>query len=296
MKERILTIIVTYNRLELLKECVAAVIAQTVSTDVLIVNNCSTDNTEDYLNNITYKNVKSIKTKKNIGGAGGFSVGVKYAIKKGYKYALLMDDDTIAENNVIESYCNKAEYLNDEFSFMSCITKWTDGSLCNMNVQTLDNEWKNRYLTLEHGLIPAKTATFVSYFVNLNVAQKVGLPIKDFFIYADDWEYSLRLGKEKQGFLNVDCFVTHKMGSNLNADISTCPEERIDRCFYDLRNHLYVLRKYGTKREKIGYFFDIQYLLKQTIKGTGNKKLYRIITLLKGTAAGLTFNPKIEIV
>lgn len=46
-------VIVTYNRLSLLRECVSCVLGQTVPfSHVIIVDNCSTDGTGDYLGNL----------------------------------------------------------------------------------------------------------------------------------------------------------------------------------------------------------------------------------------------------
>ena len=48
--KRIACVIVTYNRLDLLKECVDACLNQTVKfSDIIIVNNASTDGTSKYL-------------------------------------------------------------------------------------------------------------------------------------------------------------------------------------------------------------------------------------------------------
>ena len=126
------------------------------------------------------------------------------------------------------------------------------------------------------------------------MAKKVGLPIKEFFIYADDWEYSLRLGKEMPGYLDIDCRVIHKMKDNSKADITTCPDSRIERCYYDIRNHYYVLRKYGSKRNQIRFVMDRLGDFWTIITSKSNTKFRRIKVLIKGFFAGKRFNPSIE--
>lgn len=289
-----LAIIVTYNRLDLLKECISAVLNQLTICDILIINNYSIDGTKEYLELIRNKSISILNLDKNIGGAGGFSMGVKEAILRGYKYAWLMDDDTIPESNALSSLENKAMSINGEFSFLSGFTKWTDNTLCKMNVQTISSNWENYYYRIEEGLIPISDATFVSYFINLAVAKEVGLPIKEFFIYADDWEYSIRLTKIKPAYLDTSCFVVHKMKDNVKSDISICSEERIKRCYFDLRNHYYVVRKYGSSRNKIRYILDRFSDLTHILKSKSKKKGKRIKVLIKGTMSGIFFNPKIE--
>lgn len=45
----IAAVVVTYNRLEMLKDCIEALQKQKYSCDILVVNNASTDNTESYV-------------------------------------------------------------------------------------------------------------------------------------------------------------------------------------------------------------------------------------------------------
>ena len=83
-------VIVTYNRLELLKECIYNCINQSYKFNkIIIVNNASSDGTEEYLRHLTYDNVVIVTSKENFGGAGGYYLGVKEA-KKIIYYLLMM--------------------------------------------------------------------------------------------------------------------------------------------------------------------------------------------------------------
>ena len=69
---QVAAVVVTYNRLELLKECLEKLLSQTSPCDVLIVDNASSDGTETYIKN-TYADNTRIhyrNTGANIGGAG----------------------------------------------------------------------------------------------------------------------------------------------------------------------------------------------------------------------------------
>ena len=90
---KVVAVVVTYNRKELLKECIEALIKQEYNDcEILIVDNASTDGTKDYINQyikenkIIYKNTGS-----NLGGAGGFNYGMKEACKLGCDYIWNMD-------------------------------------------------------------------------------------------------------------------------------------------------------------------------------------------------------------
>lgn len=68
-------VVVTYNRLSLLKECLSALENQTYPIQrIVIVDNCSTDGTSEFLDSLTDTRYLIIHSKENIGGAGGFFI------------------------------------------------------------------------------------------------------------------------------------------------------------------------------------------------------------------------------
>ena len=97
---------------------------------------------------------------------------------------------------------------------MSSIALWKDGSLCKMNIQKLSEKSLEQYKLMEKGVVFADYASFVSCFINVESIKKVGLPIKDFFIYGDDMEYTMRLNTYKPGFVVSTSVVIHKMKEN----------------------------------------------------------------------------------
>ena len=72
-------VVVTYNRKEMLIQCLDAILNQTSEVDkVIVIDNNSTDNTPDYLKEKGYLDNEKIffqKLEKNTGGAGGFYKG-----------------------------------------------------------------------------------------------------------------------------------------------------------------------------------------------------------------------------
>ena len=73
-------IVVTYNRLPLLKQCLSALRAQTVQGfTVLLVDNASTDGTADYIKTLAMPGLVCRNPGENLGGAGGFAYGIRAA-------------------------------------------------------------------------------------------------------------------------------------------------------------------------------------------------------------------------
>ena len=123
--KKVLAIVVTYNRLDMLKGCLSCLMEQTYPCDILIVDNASTDDTGDWcrallssgkvsdhpaaaLHRIIYEN-----TGANIGGAGGFNYGMKKCVELGYDYAWVMDDDSFAEPDCLEKLAQAADKVKE---------------------------------------------------------------------------------------------------------------------------------------------------------------------------------------
>ena len=87
-KEKIAAVVVTYNRKELLKECLDALLRQTYSVDsIILIDNASNDGTPEFLKENGYLDnpkIDYVRLPENTGSAGGFYDGVKRGYKKGF--------------------------------------------------------------------------------------------------------------------------------------------------------------------------------------------------------------------
>lgn len=294
---KIAAVVVTYNRKELLKKCIQHILEQTVdSLDIVVIDNGSTDGTEKDIHDIYADNeqVIYINTKENLGGAGGFSFGIKWAAKKGYDYLWIMDDDTIPEKNTLEEFLNADKALNGEYGFLSSYAKWIDGTACNMNVPRISNNWRvNIDDEFNYSLMQVESASFVSMFVKTEVVKKVGLPIKEFFIWADDVEYTRRISKQYPCYFVYKSQVVHEMGSNQATSIIESDETRLERYKLLYRNKYYIVR-HGAKREKILYWLEIKNTIRDIRRSNCSHKSKRCRIVLGSCIKGLTFKPTIE--
>ena len=290
---KIAAIVVTYNRIELLKQCIEALQKQTQACDILIVNNASTDNTEKVVTELAQQipNLKYRNTGANIGGAGGFNFGMKWAVQDGYDYLWVMDDDCLPKKDALEKLVEADAKLGGNYGFLSSQVVWKDDNICVMNIPRQNmfkavNDFKSP-------LVEVVMASFVSLFVNANDIKKYGLPIKEFFIWTDDWEFTRRLSKVEKCYLVNDSVVVHYSNSNIGANISNDSIERLDRYNYLYRNDVYLWRREGLK----GFIYEFLRLTMHTFRvlvfGKDNK-LKRIKYIFRGTVNGLNFNPKIE--
>lgn len=290
--KKVVAVVVTYNRKVMLKECIEALI-KNKNLDVLIVDNASTDGTYDEIKEYLNDEVSYINTGSNLGGAGGFNFGIKQILNKDYDYCWIMDDDTIVKKDSLKAMIDAAEKLKDKFSFMSSVALWTDNKICLMNVQGVSSSAIENYQSLTNSLLKIDYASFVSCFMNVKYIKKVGLPIKEFFIYGDDMEYTMRLNQVAPGYLNPNSVVIHKMGTNVGINIIDIEASRIDRFTYNYRNLSYIYRKYDPKEYKL-FKLKYYYMIFKILFKSKNNKFKRIRALYKGMKQGKKFNPIIE--
>lgn len=128
-------IVVTYNRLPLLKECLNALIVQKENIDkIFVIDNNSTDETSAFLKGLRGNSIFYVKRlTKNIGGAAGFEMGVQIAMNKGNgNYIWIMDDDTIPSKDASKYLLSAADYLNNQFGFLCSNVRLQNGEAANV--------------------------------------------------------------------------------------------------------------------------------------------------------------------
>ncbi|MDM0818957.1 glycosyltransferase family 2 protein [Clostridium perfringens] len=291
---KVCAVVVTFNRLELLKLCIEKLLNQSKKLDeIMIINNASTDGTKNYLESLNIQNLTVINLEKNVGGAGGFNEGIKLAYKKEYDYIWIMDDDTIATKCALNNLINKINELKSEsIGFVCSNVLYKDETACVMNVPKVKNIW-NTYAS--DGAIEVESASFVSILVDIKAIKAIGLPIKEFFIWGDDIEFTKRVTSKFKGYMVTNSIVYHYMNSNKGVDIVEENGERINRYFYQFRNRLYTHKKRGIKFIIKYLIFVIKTIIKILFRSKGYK-LKKISIVLKGALSGIFFNPKIEFV
>lgn len=300
MRSSVCAIVVTYNRLNLLKECVEALKCSAMETDILIVDNASTDGTEDACKEMISANqsdrgITYCNTGANLGGAGGFNIGLRKAYEMGYEYFWIMDDDTIISADALTELFRAAQNVGEGgYGFLASNVYFTDGTPCQMNHCSISRDW-NLYRTLcVEGIIKVDRATFVSLLVPRLVVEKLGLPIKEYFIWGDDTEYSYRISKKFPCYLAAKSVVVHKISDNRSTkDIANMEDRnRILRMAFSLRNDGCTYRRMGIKMF-VKYTWRTTKKLMAALRAD-HMKLLKMRVVVKGYVKGLFFNPKIE--
>lgn len=197
--EKIATITVTYNRKDLLIKNIESILNQTYKVDsIIIIDNNSSDNSKEIILekfkdsaiNITY-----IYLDENIGGAGGFYTGCKFAFEKGYDWVLLMDDDGKTKNTkTIENLVNELKNKN-----LTCKDKVMLNSLVLCDDKKLSFGFPKEEKFIEDVIKNSNENIYKNYVTPFNstlissaLIEEIGFPNKDFFIKGDERDYFAR--------------------------------------------------------------------------------------------------------
>ncbi|WP_169405704.1 glycosyltransferase [Deinococcus apachensis] len=237
--------VVSYNRIALLHQCLGALLRQTqTDLDILVVDNASTQEGYESLAD-EYKGVRFLRQEKNIGGAGGFHVGLKEARQGDYDFYWVMDDDVIPSPDALS--CLLRAFGISQFSYACSLVYSRSGKIMNVpNVKTMSSgfypDWAEY---LPDRLVKVTNATFVSVIIPKASIDRYGLPIYDMFIWGDDTEYTLRLTQDEEAVLVGSSTVVH--AREIDEPINIRSEKlgsRIHLYYFYYRNNLYINRTY----------------------------------------------------
>ncbi len=259
--DKVAAVIVTYNRKELLLECLDALFRQSRKLDrIILINNASTDGTVECLKEKGYlerEEISLINMETNTGGSGGFYEGMRQSLSVDCDWVWVMDDDTIpCEDSLEKLLAASAKTQGEEVSFFASTVFGPEGEPMNVphvSERKASNGYTDWYRYLGDSLVEIADATFVSLLINKKAIEKCGLPCKDYFIWGDDYEYTMRLIKYygKAYFVGASR-VCHKRYGATNLDVrKETAEGRIKLYYYFYRNGLINRKLYYSSRAAV---------------------------------------------
>lgn len=217
-------VVTTFNRREKLERTIDSLRAGDIRPDaIVLVNNASTDGTDEYLATIADdEDIVILDLAQNVGGAGGFAAGLQEAWRLGHDWMWIMDDDCYPEpaslRRLLEEHLAVEEFTGKRVSFSCSVVKYIDGNLCEMNEAITHWDWP-RYLIHGYNSVRVRECTFVSVMFPREVVERIGLPIWEYFIWWDDKEYTKRAVRAfGPGLQVLDSLVIHDMGVNRGVD------------------------------------------------------------------------------
>lgn len=231
----VLTIIVTYNGEKYIEDCMNSLLMQTQKTDILLVDNDSSDMTCKIVQE-KYPQVTIIHVGFNSGFAHANNMGIQYAIDKKYEYIMLLNEDTVADKKLVE---NLMKYADRRTAVVPKIYK--NGSLSKVWYAAGKMDFKNgKAINCQKEFVNQMTEvsfmTGCCMLVHTEIFREIGLFDENYYLYYEDTDLSLRMYIHNIRMLYVpDVYVWHRMMGR---------ETRGYYTYYMERNRLFLLKKY----------------------------------------------------
>jgi rhamnopyranosyl-N-acetylglucosaminyl-diphospho-decaprenol beta-1,3/1,4-galactofuranosyltransferase len=216
---------------------------------IIVVDNNSSDQTAELFNTLfaNENSIEYLNTGENLGGAGGFKIGMALAQRYQYDAIWLMDDDLLPTKD-----CLKNIISEDIIGIVQPIRFNQDGSCAELSPVKYDlrnplitspkrHSVKDIYdSTKDDKVILVDGVSFEGPLISKEVIDCIGLPDERFFIFYDDLDYSLRA--KKHNFI-VCCSPKARayrlLVNNQKSDLSSW------KGYFMLRNVFYNHHAYG---------------------------------------------------
>ena len=288
MDKKVYIILLNYNGWKDTVECVKSLaVIKGTDTHIVVVDNCSTDDSVERLKTELADEVTLLLADENNGFSAGNNIGIRYALKNQADYVLLLNNDTVTDQDFLTPLVEFASRTPD----CGCISSriyyyydknkiWFDGGAfhpynCRAEHYRFDEDGST--VTGIH------EATFISgccMLIPATVIRKIGLMDERYFLYVEDTEYSLRI--QKVGYKlywDADHHIYHKVSA------STGNKSKLSQ-YYEIRNRLLLSKDYLLARDRFSMhlYNIIFYAYKLATKKYDLKTLQRALSdFNKGT-------------
>jgi rhamnopyranosyl-N-acetylglucosaminyl-diphospho-decaprenol beta-1,3/1,4-galactofuranosyltransferase len=287
----VVAVVVAYNRRALLLEALAALKAQSAPlTAVVVVDNHSDDDSAAIASEF-WPEVELVRLTRNTGGAGGFATGMAVAIARhDPDWVWVMDDDTIPTETALEELLLAVDQPGVVLAGSRVL--WTDGSDHPMNTPRRNPFARKEELQAaqEQGVTPVRSSSFVSMLVSAERVKAAGLPIADYFIWNDDFEFSTRMLRAGRGLYVPGSVVIHKTKALANTDAD--PGARF---YFEVRNKIWLMVfSHGLNPfEKLVYMGSTLLRWIRTFRRSHQRR-FLLTQLRRGMVAGFGSRPRLN--
>ena len=266
MHAKVTIIILNWNGKEDTIECVESVRNITYPNyEILIVDNGSTDGSQQVFKQ-KYVDIILIENPKNLGYAEGNNIGMRYALKRGTDYILLLNNDTTVDQSFLDELIKQAEidkkigilgpkiYVYHEPNKLNSVGAnidfWTGGA-SHIGCNQIDRGQFEDIKKVDY-------VTGAAILVKKEVIKKIGLLDKRYFCYYEETDWCVRAKKAGYSVIAVPkAKIGHKIGS-------TSGKIKGFTLYHLTRNRFLFMRKNATEMQFLTflmYFFFIYTIL-----------------------------------
>ena len=260
-------IVLSYNGCDDTIECLESLYScNGGAADVIVVDNNSTPSVESILTG-RFPDIDLVSLNQNLGWAGGNNVGIEIAVKRGYEWICLLNNDTVFPEGQVKAWVDTLTKLPAALVQPS-IYYWDDPEVPQL-LEGYDKagiklpnakEW--------HGKILMDYAYGACLAIHRDIFQKVGFFDERLFLQLEETDFYRRA--VRAGYVSVcasEVKMFHKESKAFGG--RTTP----GKTYYTIRNSLLLLEKHrGTISEKFRLLQGLYWAISNTAARENNEK------------------------
>ena len=258
VNQKIAIIIINWKKYDFTLKCIKSVLNSSFKNFkiILIDNESQKDLSREFGKN---KKIHIIKNEKNEGFARANNLGIKYSLKNGFDYILLLNNDTVIKNNLVYSLIKQSNTLSQKIIQPLILnydgTKiWNAGGTINNFFGTFQTNKKGEsFKNFKSNMDYTNWFTGCCVLIKTEVFNEIGYFDERFFAYYEDVDFSIRL--KKMGYsiaLMTDSYLQHYESAS-SKSINKSEGNLSPYVHYlNIRNHILLLKKHSKSFNLIG--------------------------------------------
>lgn len=257
-------IIVSWNLKNDLLACIDSVlISGAQPQQIIVIDNASTDGTIEALRSRFGATIHILTAKENLGFAAGNNWGIRYALKQGAEWILLLNNDTIISRSMLQTLRKTVEQYPKYHIIAPLIlyfdapdTIWSAGDRLIPGTLITYHLYKQQQLTENlPSILNVDFVTGCGMLVNRIVFAEVGLLDESTFMYAEEIDFIWRARRAgHKTICATQAHMWHKISLSAQRDR---PQARYLR----IRNQIWFYRKYARRLQLVIMFLFVTFRL-----------------------------------
>lgn len=271
MRDQVIAVVSSFEKVRFLRLCLKSLFQQSKKPNlVIVVDGSRSDAVEDLIKN-EFPQVIYIRLHDDVGGAGQFYIGFKVALKLGFDYLWIMDDDVIIiDKNALSKMLDVAKYYENRGVKIEAVIP-------------------AQIKLLQNGLVIKNChSIFVAGLISRQIIENIGFPDPNYFVYYDDVDYLYRIMTKNYRIICIEPIHKHFGWSywdhiciKLRGKRSCLPLLSGRKMFYLTRNAIVFATRYKQAR------FLVRVLSGSFIRGILYALILRNLKIFLYTVAGI---------
>ena len=246
-QNRIAAVLVAFNRDEFLKRALQHTMSQSrPCNSLIVVDNANLESTRQLVNDFE---AIYISGSLDNGSAGGFALGIKYAIENNHDYVWTLDDDGYPDSRCLEELMQVTIELNLDVASPLSLSQEDFSQTANpylfgfRKITVAADIQRERYWL-------GKVQFYNGMLLSKKIIDLIGLPRKELFLRGDEMDYFYRAKRTNLGMaLVTHALFFHPSGipefaNSRNSIMGVVMPKDDKEKYYQFRNRGYLIREY----------------------------------------------------